>query len=91
MFPLGVYAAGSAMGECRDYQGRVFTEGQHILPGPEPCKICVCKNGHIENCKDVLCAPPQDCKSFKQGDNCCEFICMDNTLNSNERPSDIGI
>uniref|UniRef100_A0A336MKT7 CSON001524 protein n=1 Tax=Culicoides sonorensis TaxID=179676 RepID=A0A336MKT7_CULSO len=68
----------NVMGECRDYQGRIFTEGQHLLPGPEPCKLCVCKNGHIEGCKDVLCAPPQDCKSgFKQGDNCCEFICMD--------------
>lgn len=90
----GVYAGGSAMGECRDYQGRIFTEGQHLLPGPEPCKLCVCKNGHIEGCKDVLCAPPQDCKSgFKQGETCCEFICMDGagTSAGNERPSDVGI
>lgn len=93
---LGVYAGNSGMGECRDYQGRIFTEGQHLLPGPEPCKLCVCKNGHIEGCKDVLCAPPQDCKSgFKQGETCCEFICMDGAGTSggggSERPSDVGI
>lgn len=83
------------MGGCRDYQGRVFSEGQHLLPGPEACKLCVCgKNGRIESCKDLLCAPPQDCKSgFKQGETCCEFICMDAPGNpaANERPSDVGI
>lgn len=78
--------------ECRDYQGRVFTKGEHFFIAP--CKLCECREGHsLDGCKDVLCSPPPTCKSgFKQGETCCEFICLDGagTITGNG-PSDVFI
>ncbi|KAG8041778.1 hypothetical protein G9C98_007082 [Cotesia typhae] len=55
---------------------------------PEPCTLCVCDNGNPKWCKAVICRlsqksiPKQDCKSFRIGTPCCEFICLDDTLSS---------
>lgn len=85
----------SSYGECRDHKGRVFEEGMHYVPGADSCKICICDNGHAKKCKEVLCAPPKDCKSFQLGNVCCEFICLDGALGTNnnnqERNSDFGM
>ncbi|XP_033226421.1 uncharacterized protein LOC117178951 isoform X1 [Belonocnema kinseyi] len=73
---------------CKDLQGRSYETGFHYIPGPEPCTLCVCENGNPKWCKAVICTfpqetlPKQDCKSFRFGNTCCEFICMDDTLSS---------
>lgn len=57
-------------------------------------RTCICEDGHIKAnaCKNVLCAPPQGCKSFQQGNSCCEFTCLDDTLTANvEKSTDFGI
>lgn len=53
----------------------------NCFPGPDMCKLCVCEMGHAKSCRAVLCTPPPDCKSFQMGASCCEFICLDDTLN----------
>lgn len=73
---------------CRDIHGQLIPENGHFIPGPEMCKLCVCKGGQPENCKGVLCAPPTNCKSFKVGESCCDFTCLDSTIGAS---SDIGI
>ncbi|PSN45587.1 hypothetical protein C0J52_15085 [Blattella germanica] len=67
-------------GECTDLHGRTIAPGLHYVPGPDTCTLCVCDNGNPKWCKAVLCSPPQDCKSFRVGNSCCEFICLDDTL-----------
>ncbi|XP_063223377.1 integral membrane protein DGCR2/IDD-like [Bacillus rossius redtenbacheri] len=67
-------------GECVDLNGRTISHGLHYVPGPDTCTLCVCDNGYPKWCKAVLCSPPQDCKSFRVGNSCCEFICLDDTL-----------
>lgn len=86
---LGVFSASNH--HCLDIYGKVFDHGMHYVPGPEQCKICICDNGHPTTCKVVLCSPPLDCKSFQSGNQCCEFICMDDTLANADRNSDFGI
>ncbi|XP_050528116.1 uncharacterized protein LOC126898209 isoform X2 [Daktulosphaira vitifoliae] len=56
----------------------------HYVPGPDTCTLCVCDNSVAKWCKAVLCSPPQDCKSFTVGSTCCEFNCLDNSLNDND-------
>ncbi|XP_041980997.1 cysteine-rich motor neuron 1 protein-like [Aricia agestis] len=65
---------------CTDLRGRVISHGLHYVPGPDICKICVCDNGMPKVCKSALCSPPKDCKSFRMGDTCCEFICLDDIV-----------
>ncbi|XP_034943100.1 uncharacterized protein [Chelonus insularis] len=87
-----VYGAGGGGGSggnggvCKDLQGHTYTTGVYYIP--EPCTLCVCDNGNPKWCKAVICrlsqksVPKQDCKSFRIGTPCCEFICLDDTLSS---------
>ncbi|KAL4717180.1 hypothetical protein ACJJTC_017067 [Scirpophaga incertulas] len=70
----------AAQGECTDFRGRVIFNGMHYVPGPDTCTLCVCDNGLPKVCKAVLCSPPQDCRSFRVGNTCCEFICLDDVV-----------
>lgn len=85
--------SGNSLGECMNMHGISFETGRFYVPGPDLCKMCICDNGHPKGCKSVLCAPPQECKSFQIGNNCCDFICLDNTLgnNNSDKTSDFGI
>ncbi|XP_057325308.1 uncharacterized protein LOC130667615 isoform X1 [Microplitis mediator] len=73
-------------GVCKDLQGQTYDSGFYYIP--EPCTLCVCDNGNPKWCKAVICRlsqksiPKQDCKSFRIGTPCCEFICLDDTLSS---------
>ncbi|CAH2049153.1 unnamed protein product, partial [Iphiclides podalirius] len=70
----------AAQGECTDLRGRLISHGLHYVPGPDTCTLCVCDNGLPKVCKAVLCSPPQDCRSFRVGNTCCEFICLDDVV-----------
>ncbi|XP_046966876.1 uncharacterized protein LOC124534878 [Vanessa cardui] len=70
----------AAQGECTDLRGRLITNGMHYVPGPDTCTLCICDNGVPKVCKAVLCSPPQDCRSFRVGTTCCEFICLDDVV-----------
>ncbi|XP_014244691.1 uncharacterized protein LOC106663947 [Cimex lectularius] len=76
--------------DCRDLHGRTISPGLHFVPGPDACTLCVCDNGAPKWCKAVLCSPPQDCKSFRVGNSCCEFICLDDTLGKNDSEHDFN-
>ncbi|XP_048484373.1 uncharacterized protein LOC105396311 isoform X2 [Plutella xylostella] len=67
-------------GECTDVRGRLISHGHHYVPGPDTCTLCICDNGQAKVCKAVLCSPPQDCRSFRVGNTCCEFICLDDVV-----------
>jgi len=67
--------------QCTDTYGKVIPQGVHFVPGPDECTLCVCDEGGPKWCKAVLCAPPQDCKSFRVGNSCCDFICLDDSFN----------
>lgn len=70
----------------------LFTDAHYVPPGNDPCRLCLCDNGHPKACKAVLCTPPHDCKSFQIGSSCCEFICLDDTLaNSSDKSYDFGM
>jgi len=64
---------------CLDITGRTITGGNHYVPGPDSCTVCLCDGGRPKWCQAVLCAAPKDCKSFRIGSSCCEFICLDNS------------
>ncbi|KXJ76247.1 hypothetical protein RP20_CCG010016 [Aedes albopictus] len=83
----------SLPGECRDMNGKKVEQDAHYVPpGNDPCRLCLCDNGHPKACKAVLCTPPHDCKSFQIGSSCCEFICLDDTLaNSSDKSYDFGM
>ncbi|CAH2267311.1 jg14776 [Pararge aegeria aegeria] len=70
----------AAQGECTDLRGRLISNGLHYVPGPDTCTLCVCDGGLPKVCKAVLCSPPQDCRSFRVGTTCCEFICLDDVV-----------
>lgn len=96
---------------CQDINGRTITGGNHYVPGPDSCTVCLCDEGKPKWCQAVLCAAPkvlnnkrfflvnnflinilyqidsQDCKSFRIGSSCCEFICLDNTEGGNDEGS----
>ncbi|RVE51511.1 hypothetical protein evm_003912 [Chilo suppressalis] len=65
---------------CTDFRGRVIFNGLHYVPSSDTCTLCVCDNGIPKVCKAVLCSPPQDCRSFRVGNTCCEFICLDDVV-----------
>ncbi|ODN03956.1 Integral membrane protein DGCR2/IDD [Orchesella cincta] len=68
---------------CIDLHQRLIPHGVHFVPGPDECTLCACDDGEPKWCKAVLCSPPQDCKSFRVGNSCCDFICLDDSLNNN--------
>lgn len=80
---------GAASAECRDLNGRRIAQGIHYVPGPDACTLCVCDSGNPKWCKAVLCSPPQNCKSFRVGNTCCEFICLDDTLSKSDGVLDL--
>ncbi|PZC84022.1 hypothetical protein B5X24_HaOG206368 [Helicoverpa armigera] len=75
-----VIAGVAAQEQCTDLRGRLISHGLHYVPGPDTCTLCVCDNGLPKVCKAVLCSPPQDCRSFRVGNTCCEFICLDDVV-----------
>ncbi|VVC25490.1 Hypothetical protein CINCED_3A001137 [Cinara cedri] len=79
------YSPGYVEAVCQDNNGRSVKEGMHYIPGPDTCTLCVCDNSVAKWCKAVLCSPPQDCKSFTVGSTCCEFNCLDESLNDNDQ------
>ncbi|BES88070.1 DiGeorge syndrome critical region gene 2 [Nesidiocoris tenuis] len=81
---------GDGTHDCRDLHGRIIAPGLHFVPGPDACTLCVCDNGAPKWCKAVLCSPPQDCKSFRVGNSCCEFLCLDDTLGKSDSDHDFN-
>ncbi|KAF6207751.1 hypothetical protein GE061_016199 [Apolygus lucorum] len=81
---------GDGSHDCRDLHGRIIAPGLHFVPGPDACTLCVCDNGAPKWCKAVLCSPPQDCKSFRVGNSCCEFLCLDDTLGKSDSDHDFN-
>ncbi|CAG4943377.1 unnamed protein product [Parnassius apollo] len=79
----------AAQGECTDLRGRLISHGFHYAPGPDTCTLCVCDNGLPKVCKAVLCSPPQDCRSFRVGNTCCEFICLDDVVKRTEGEANV--
>ncbi|CAL8138732.1 unnamed protein product [Orchesella dallaii] len=75
---------------CIDLHQRLIPHGVHFVPGPDECTLCACDDGEPKWCKAVLCSPPQDCKSFRVGNSCCDFICLDDSLNNNGGPNTGG-
>lgn len=51
--------------------------------------VCVHNTSYT---KFIFCVRQEDCKSFRRGDACCEFICLDDTLSSisNDKPDGAG-
>ncbi|XP_013140738.1 PREDICTED: uncharacterized protein LOC106105059 [Papilio polytes] len=81
----------AAQGECTDLRGRHISHGLHYVPGPDTCTLCVCDNGLPKVCKAVLCSPPQDCRSFRVGNTCCEFICLDDVVKPAEGEAGVRV
>lgn len=69
---------------CMDIHHHIVSQGLHYVPGPNPCTLCVCEKGSPKWCKQVLCSPPQNCKSFEVGNSCCEFKCLDDILSKTD-------
>ncbi|XP_029169904.1 uncharacterized protein LOC114939681 isoform X2 [Nylanderia fulva] len=79
---------------CKDQNGRTYNNGIYYTPGPEPCTFCICDNGNPKWCKAFICKfLEENCKSFRRGDTCCEFICLDDTLSAilNDKDGTNGI
>ncbi|KAI4454213.1 integral membrane protein dgcr2/idd [Holotrichia oblita] len=70
---------------------QVVSQGLHYIPGTNPCTLCVCDKGGPKWCKSVLCAPPQNCKSFQVGTLCCEFKCLDDILTVHDDTYDVAL
>ncbi len=62
---------------CVDLRGQAIPHGYLFAPGPDECQICTCVDGGAALCRTVLCAPPQNCRSLRVGDQCCQWICLD--------------
>ncbi|CAH1396595.1 unnamed protein product [Nezara viridula] len=75
---------------CVDLNNHRIEPGVHFVPGPDACTLCVCDSGSPKWCKAVLCSPPQNCKSFRVGNSCCDFICLDDTLGKPEPEHDFS-
>lgn len=67
---------------CKDLHQRLIPHGVHFVPGPDECTLCLCDDGEAKWCKAVYCQPPQDCKSFRIGNSCCDFICLEDSLDN---------
>lgn len=87
---VGGGSASSHVHDCVDMNSQLVLHGHHYIPGPNSCMICLCEKGRPSRCKSVLCSPPQDCRSFRMGNSCCEFKCLDDILASNGATSDGG-
>ncbi|XP_071636557.1 uncharacterized protein [Temnothorax longispinosus] len=88
---LKVHAEGGVA--CKDQHGHSYESGYHYIPGPEPCTFCICDNGNPKWCKAFICKfLEENCKSFRRGNTCCEFICLDDTLSSisNDKADEAG-
>jgi len=72
---------------CLDITGRTIAGGNHYVPGPDSCTVCLCDGGRPKWCQAVLCAAPKDCKSFRIGSSCCEFICLDDSEGGRDQGS----
>nr|XP_053643577.1 integral membrane protein DGCR2/IDD-like isoform X2 [Cherax quadricarinatus] len=83
--------------ECIALDGERIPNGETYVPGPDYCTVCKCDEGKPRVCQAVLCQPPQDCKSFRLGRTCCDFICLDNMLphlpggGGNNPSTDLGL
>jgi hypothetical protein len=44
---------------CQDINGRTITGGNHYVPGPDSCTVCLCDGGKPKWCQAVLCAAPK--------------------------------
>ncbi|XP_076665346.1 uncharacterized protein LOC143367428 [Andrena cerasifolii] len=77
---------------CKDQQGRSYETESYYIPGPHPCTLCICDNGNPKWCKAFVCKiAEEDCKSSRQGDICCDYLCLDDTLSvSNDKADGIG-
>ncbi|KAL0122122.1 hypothetical protein PUN28_007117 [Cardiocondyla obscurior] len=85
---LKVHAEGGVA--CKDQHGHSYESGYHYIPGPEPCTFCICDNGNPKLCKAFICKfLEENCKSFRRGNTCCEFICLDDAL-SNDKADEAG-
>ncbi|XP_064118396.1 uncharacterized protein LOC135223665 isoform X3 [Macrobrachium nipponense] len=73
-------AEGTSSWECVALDGQRVPHGETFVPGPDYCTVCKCEEGKPRLCQAVLCQPPQDCKSFRVGKSCCDFICLDDML-----------
>lgn len=50
----------SIFGEsCQDITGRTIAGGNHYVPGPDSCTVCLCDGGKPKWCQAVLCAAPK--------------------------------
>jgi len=67
-------------GGCTNMAGKVVSNGSTYVPGPDYCMVCKCDTGRATFCRAVLCQPRQDCKSFRIGSSCCDFICLDEVI-----------
>ncbi|XP_068248275.1 integral membrane protein DGCR2/IDD-like isoform X2 [Palaemon carinicauda] len=77
---FSIQGAGTSSWECVALDGQRVPHGQTFVPGPDYCTVCKCEEGKPRLCQAVLCQPPQDCKSFRVGKSCCDFICLDDML-----------
>ncbi|TRY63345.1 hypothetical protein TCAL_04014 [Tigriopus californicus] len=62
---------------CIDLDGKPIPHGFLFAPGPDECLVCTCSDGLQSLCRTVLCSPPPDCKSLRVGNQCCQWICLD--------------
>lgn len=91
----GVGAASSR--DCISLEGQRVPHGENYVPGPDYCSVCRCEEGKPSFCRAVLCQPPQNCKSFRVGKTCCDFICLDDILpkvpdgNNGPTTTDLGL
>lgn len=87
--------SGKSSWECVAIDGMRVANGEMFVPGPDYCTVCRCEEGKYKECQSVLCQPPQNCKSFRLGRTCCDFICLDDklpTLPDADGPStDLGL
>lgn len=44
---------------CQDITGRTIPGGNHYVPGPDSCTVCLCDGGKPKWCQAVLCAAPK--------------------------------
>ncbi|XP_071527124.1 uncharacterized protein [Panulirus ornatus] len=89
-----ILTGGKSSWECIALDGERVPNGERFVPGPDRCSVCKCVEGIARLCQAVLCQPPQDCKSFRLGRTCCDFICLDDMLPElpgNNPSTDLGL
>lgn len=93
---LGEGVGATSRRECISLDGQIIPHGDNYVPGPDYCSVCKCEEGKPRFCRAVLCQPPQNCKSFRVGKTCCDFICLDDILpkvpdNNGTTTTDLGL